>query len=323
MDGGGRKLSSLSRIVARWAGRADAVGTAASADIVNPLVLAFRSRVRAFGRRLDVIPAPRTGRGTSLALGFIVAGWFYGSVVAGTAPVLVSGIGSSIGLKAKDIVLTGQVETSEQEIVTALSLPEQGSLLGFDAAGARARLLDLPWVKDVAIRKLYPGKLTVALAEKRAAAVWQHQDRLTVVEQTGKPIAKFGIADLLNNRFSHLPHLVGQDASQSASEILPLVGRYPQLSGRVASYTRVADRRWDLGLANGMLIMLPETGMDLSLARLAEMAVQDRLLERQVDVIDMRLADRVTFRMQPEAAKTRATLVADRLKAMKKVDREL
>ena len=181
----------------------------------------------------------------------------------------------------------------------------------------------LPWVKDVAIRKLYPGKLTVALAEKRAAAVWQHQDRLTVVEQTGKPIAKFGIADLLNNRFAHLPHLVGQGASESASEILPLIGRYPQLSGRVTSYTRVADRRWDLGLANGMLIMLPETGMEKALRHLSGMAEKSRLLERQIDVVDLRLGDRVTFRMSPEAAKARATLVADRLKALKKVGREL
>ncbi|MEP0943705.1 MAG: cell division protein FtsQ/DivIB [Rhizobiaceae bacterium] len=316
-------MSSLSGYFARWVGRADAAGTGVSANNVNPLALAVRSRVRSFGRRLDGVPAPRTGPGTSLALGFIIAGWFYGSVVAGTAPALVSGIGTSVGLQAKDIVLTGQVETSEQDIIAALALPEQGSLLGFDAAGARQRLMELPWIKDVAIRKLYPGKLTVALAEKRAAAVWQHKDRLTVVEQTGKLIAKFGIADLLNNRFGHLPHLVGQGASQSASEILPLVGQYPQLLGRVTSYTRVADRRWDLGLANGMLIMLPETGVESGLSRLAELAAEDRLLERQVDVIDMRLADRVTFRMQPEAAEDRATLVTDRLKAMKKVGREL
>ena len=97
----------------------------------------------------------------------------------------------------------------------------------------------------------------------------------------------------------------------------------PQLLGRVTSYTRVADRRWDLGLANGMLIMLPETGVEKSLSRLSDMASQDRLLERQIDVVDMRLADRVTFRMSAEAAEERATLVADRLKAMKKVDREL
>ncbi len=304
-------------------GRSNAGGVYTSSGDFNPLVLAVRSRLRAFLRRLDAVAVPRTGPGTSLAVGFIVAGWFYGSVVAGTASTLVSGIGASVGLQAEDIVLTGQVETSEQDLITALGLFDRNSLLGFDAADARARLMALPWVKDVAIRKLYPGKLTVALAEKRAAAVWQHNDRLTVVEQSGKLIAKFGIADLLNNRFAHLPHLVGEGASQSASKILPLVADYPELAGRVASYSRVADRRWDLELANGMLVKLPESGMQQSLTQLAQLATDDRLLERQINVIDMRLKDRIVLRLQEDAAKARATLVKARLKAMKKVDRKL
>jgi len=316
-------LSSLSRVLRRWTGRGEAVGTSASGEGFNPIALAVRSRIRSLGRRLDGVSAPRTGPGTSLALGFVVAGWLYGSVVAGTASTLVSGIGTSVGLEARDIVLTGQVETREKDIVAALRLVENGSLLGFDAALARQRLMALPWIEDVAIRKLYPGKLTVALAEKRAAAVWQHNDRLMVVEQSGELIAKFGISDLLNNRFSHLPHLVGEGASQSASEILPLVAQYPQLVGQIASYTRVANRRWDLELANDMLIKLPENELDESLARLVQMAVQERLLERQLSVVDLRLADRVVFRMQPEAVQARASLVKDRLKAMKRMDRKL
>ena len=258
-----------------------------------------------------------------LALEFILAGWVYGSVMAGTASTVVSGFGASVGLKATDVVLTGQVETSEQELITALGLHQQGSLLGFDAARARERLIELPWVKDVAIRKLYPGKVTVAVAEKRAAAAWQHKDRLTVVEHTGEPIAKFGIADLLNNRFSHLPHLVGDGASAAASEILPIVARYPILSGRVKSYTRVADRRWDLELGNDIVVKLPETNLRDSLKRLAGMAHEQRLFERQISVVDMRLPDRLVLRLLPEAAEMRASYVSDRLKAMKEVERKL
>ncbi|MEP1208870.1 MAG: cell division protein FtsQ/DivIB [Rhizobiaceae bacterium] len=313
----------MSHRIGLGTGRGDAAGTVVSGEGFNPLMLVVRSRIRTIRRRLDGAKAPRAGSGTTMALGFIIAGWFYGSVMAGTASALVSGIGTTVGLEARDIVLTGQVETREKDLIAALGLGERGSLLGFNAAGARERLMALPWIKDVAIRKLYPGKLTVALAEKRAAAVWQRNDRLAVVEQSGELIAKFGIADLLNNRFAHLPHLVGEGASQSASEILPLVAQYPQLAGRVTSYIRVADRRWDLGLANDMLIKLPETGIDQSLGRLAQMANEDRLLERQLSIVDMRLADRVVFRLQPEAAEIRAKLVKDRLKAMKKMDRKL
>jgi cell division protein FtsQ len=323
MDGGGRKLSSLSQIFGRSRGLDHEAGPVMSGPDINPVVLAVRSRARSFRRRLDALPLPRAGPGTVLALSFIICGWLYGTVVAGTAPALLSGIGSGVGLKPADIVLTGQVETAERELLDALALDGSRSVLGFDVARARSRLLALPWVRDVAIRKLYPGKLTVAVAEKRAAAVWQHHDRLTVVEQTGKPIAKFGITDLLNNRFSHLPHLVGEGASQKASEILPLIARYPSLAGQVTSYTRVADRRWDLGLANGIQVMLPESGLQDSLAQLLALAESDRLLERAVDVIDMRLADRVVLRLQTFAAEARAARVTTRLRDMKKSERKL
>lgn len=298
-----------------------------AAGNVSPLILAIRSRLRSFRRRLDSIPAPKAGSGSALALTFILGGWFYGSVVGGTAPVLLSGIGAGVGLEATQVILTGQVETSERELMTALAMGQAlgsgGSLLGYDAASARKNVLALPWVKDVAIRKLYPGKLTVAVAEKRAAAVWQHKDRLTVVEQTGLPIAKFGISDLLNNRFSHLPHLVGEGASKTASEILPVVARHAILSGSVASYTRIADRRWNIGLANGMQVLLPENKVQSALSKLAELAGSHRLLDRSIEVVDMRLQDRIVLRLSPEAAEARATVVAARGKAMKELDRKL
>ena len=323
MGRGGRKLSSLSDKSVFKSGRGSSAGASVSAGKVNPITLAVRSRARALLRRIDSLPVPRAGTGTVLALSFIVSGWLYGSVVAGPAPFLMSGAASTVGLKATNIVLTGQVETSEQDLLDALALGSRGSLFGFDAAKARGRVLELPWVKDVAIRKLYPGRLAVGVVEKRAAAVWQHKDRLTVVDQSGELIAKFGIADLINNRFSHLPHLVGMGAPEAADEILPSVALYPAIAGRVRSYVRVAGRRWDLGLSNGLTIRLPENGLLDKLYELDELAGRDRLLEREIDVVDMRIADRVVLRLQPVAASARAELVAARLKAMKAAERKL
>ena len=330
MDRGGRELPSLNELVGSWLHRLTAVqafarsGRRESASRDGDSVRRNgRSRWKAFRRFLEQAPQPRSGIGSTLALAFIASGWFYGAVVAGSAPSVITGAASTVGLKTTDIVLTGQVETTEQQIFDALGLNSTRSLFGFDAGDARERILALPWVKDVAIRKLYPGKLTVALAEKRAVAVWQHNDRLTVVEQSGKPITRFGIADLISNRFAYLPHLVGQGAPEAASQILPLVARHPLIAGQVASYVRVADRRWDLELANGMRVKLPEYQAEARLEALAKMAGEDRLLEREISVVDMRLADRVTLRLLPAAAKTRHELVAARLKAMKKADRKL
>jgi len=282
-----------------------------------------RSRGRRFSKFVDLMPSVRSGQGSMAALCFIVSGWFFGAVVGGSGPAILSGAAASIGLTATDIVISGQVETKESDVFTALSNNAVLSLVGFDVSDARERVLELPWVRDVAIRKLYPGKLQVSLAEKRAMAVWQHNDRLTVVEKTGVSIAKFGIADLLNNRFSHLPHLVGEGAAETAREILPLAARYPDIAGRVETYVRVGDRRWDIQLNNGLLVKLPEFGADAALKQLVSLEEESRLLEREIAVIDLRQSDRVVFRLEPEAAKTRSELVSARLKAMKKADRKL
>ncbi|MEM8749122.1 MAG: cell division protein FtsQ/DivIB [Pseudomonadota bacterium] len=283
----------------------------------------LRGRRSVLRRWLDEREPMRAGRGSALALSFIAAGWLYGAFAGGHGAVLVSGAAAGVGLEASDILITGQVETSEAAIFGALGLGDGLSLVGFSAADARERVLQLPWVKDVAIRKLYPGTLQVALAEKRPMAVWQLNDRLTVVEQSGEKIAKFGIADLIENRFSHLPHLVGDGAAFQADEILPIAARYPQIAGRVKAYIRVANRRWDILFEEGQKVLLPERGVAQAVAKLVAMNEEHRVLDREINTIDLRLGGRVTLRLDEDAAKTRAELVSARAKAMKKADRKL
>ena len=319
-------MSSLNDIFGRLTGRFRFTAThVAGGAVARQLPLGPLSGLRKLGRSFvrfaEELPRLKDGSGHLIAVSIIAGGWLYGSHLGGSAPALVSGTAATLGLKATDIIISGQVETSEQEVFNALAVG--GSLLGFDAEAARARVLGLPWVKSVAIRKVYPGKLTVAIAEKRAMAVWQHNDRLTVVGKTGAPIAKFGISDLLSNRFSGLPHLVGEGAAEHSNEILPLAAQFPNIAQRVTAYQRIAQRRWDVELANGIRIKLPEYGAARALAHVADLDSENRLLEREVSVIDVRLRDRVTLRLQSAAAETRAELVSARLKAMKKADRKL
>ncbi len=323
MDSGGRELSSLNGLKSGIAELTRSAGVHLNDAFAPALARFARTKVRHMGRMVERSRGLRAGQGSAFAIAFIAAGWMYGAVAGGNGSAVVSGLASVVGLNASDIVITGQVETSEADVWEALGFQPGGSLVGFGVGEARARLLELPWVRDVAVRKLFPGTLQVALVEKRAVAVWQHNDRLTVVERSGAPIAKFGIGDLINNRFSHLPHLVGQGAAGRASDIIPVTAQYPSIAGRVQTYVRIADRRWDLMFANGLRVKLPEYRVDTALSRLADMEQETRLLEREIAVVDMRLDDRVTFRLEEDAAKTRAELVSARLKAMKKADLKL
>lgn len=288
-----------------------------------PMPLSLRLRVRQLGRFINSLRPMRTGVGSVLALSLLAGSWTWGAVVGGHGAALSSGIASSVGLKAKNIVITGMVETSKDDVVAALHLGAGRSLVGFDADAARKRLLNLPWVRAVAIRKLYPGKLTVALAERKPVAVWQHKDHLTVIDRAGDKIAGFGITDLISNRFSHLPHLVGNGAASKAGTILPLASRYPEIASRATAYVRVGDRRWNIELVDGMRLQLPQRGINIALERVARLQSEDRLLERQIALIDLRLPDRLVMRLEEDAAKERSELVSTRLKAMKKAERKL
>ncbi len=279
-----------------------------------------------FGSALRSVPPVRPGAGTALALFVVAAAWSLGALHGGLGPRMVASASVAVGLTASGVDISGQVNTSDRDIVAALAWPESGSLVGYDLDTARARLVALPWVEDVTIRKIYPGRLAVSVSEKQPAAVWQADDKLWVIDGQGNRIAAFGITEMLNDRFSHLPHLVGTGADEHAADILPLVAAYPQIAGRVQAYLRLGKRRWDLLLAGDtettVRAALPEVGLADALDRLAALQDRRQILDRQIAGVDLRLADRMVFDLEPEAVEVRRLLVKDRDKAVQRLKRD-
>jgi len=56
--------------------------------------------------------------------------------------------------------------------------------------------------------------------------------------------------------------------------------RGPDVRGHVKAFVRVAGRRWDLYLDNGVIIKLPEDNIDGALARLTRLDKDENLLQR-------------------------------------------
>ena len=280
-------------------------------------------RIHAWASRMRPV---RAGVGSVAALGVLTFFIGAGVVQGGKGHHFVGAASAVVGLSTSDISITGQVETAEHEVLAALGADRITTLVAYDTGAARERLAALPWVKDAAVRKLYPGRLEVILVEKAAAAVWQHNDKLMVVDSSGALIDRFGISDLLNDRFSHLPHLVGDGAAAKAGSILSLVAPHPQIAGRVQAFLRVADRRWDLLLSGpnrtSVRVMLPEAVPAVALERLAALQSQKQVLERQITGIDMRLADRIVLALELEAVAERDAQVAARNKATRQLVRE-
>lgn len=248
--------------------------------------------------------------------GMLAVALLYGAIAGGHMPVVVQASSSAVGFALRDLSISGHKETSEIEIAGALGLDGWTSLIGYDAGAARARLESLPWIAGAAVRKVYPAGLAIDVTERQATAIWQHDDELTLIDGTGKPIAEFA-----DPRFAGLPLVIGTGANAAVGELLPALASQPDIASRVKAHIRIGERRWDLRLDNGVTVRLPETGIEDAMAELARLEQENGVLERDIAAIDLRLADRVAFELTPKGAEVRAQAVKDAIIAEKKARR--
>lgn len=220
-----------------------------------------------------------------------------GQAVA-TVSNLMQGEFAAAGLGVDEISITGQAMTREGDVLVALALNEGTSILGFDAEAARQRILELPSVADVSIRKVYPNKLIIAVQEPEAIARWTVDDATFVIDAAGNQIAKAQPAD------KALPLVIGDGAADDALVIIRAIGLYPVLSEDLVAISRLADRRWDLIFRTGLRVRLPETGVAQALKDLDSYQDQHQILGRDLALIDLRVPGMVSVRMNPAEDET-------------------
>lgn len=201
------------------------------------------------------------------------------------------------GLGIERLTIQGQNRTGDQEIVDALDLTSHQSMLGFDSAAAQDRLQKLSWVRHARIMRLLPSRLHIVIEEREPFAIWQRNGETHLVDSEGFVIAPTGLVE-----YPGLPFVVGEGAAQHANALFLRLAEKPDLKGRVRAAVRVADRRWNLKLDNGVEVRLPEENVAYAIAKVDELDRRHRLLSGDVAAVDLRLHGRVTVRMNPDAA---------------------
>ncbi|WP_409530354.1 cell division protein FtsQ/DivIB [Shinella sp.] len=251
--------------------------------------------------------------GSVATAAFIGATGLYGMSLGGHSQDVAQASTTAIGFAIEDVKVSGNRETSEIDILERLGLDGTTSLVALDVKEARQRLTELPWVEDVSVRKVYPGTIEIALKEREAFAIWQHGTDLSLIEKNGSVIAP-----LRDNKFSSLPLFVGRDAETAAASFADEFDSWPELKSRVKAYIRVAGRRWDLRLENGIVVKLPEHNVPRAMDMLASLDASEQLLERDIAAVDLRLEDRTTVQLTEGALERRNKAVEQRAKDLKK-----
>ena len=256
--------------------------------------------------------------GTVFTVVFFAITGFYGMSLGGHTHTVAQVTTTVAGFGIENVKVAGNFATSEIDILQQLGLDGTTSLVSLSASDVRDSLSKLPWVQDVDVRKVYPDTIMINLKERQAFGIWQHGSELSLIEKNGSVIAP-----LRDNKFANLPLFVGLDADKGASEFFDSISKWPALRSRAKAFIKVAGRRWDIRLDNGVTIKLPSENVPRAMDQLAQMQAENKLLERDILAVDFRLEDRTAVELTPDAQVRRQAMVDQRTKDLKKAEKHI
>lgn len=239
-----------------------------------------------------------------------LAGWVFGLFVVAIAGAALYALdiparvgtaaGEAVGdagFRVKSIDVRGIRRMDPRPVYELAADQKTTAMPLLDVTAIRQRLLEYGWVKDARVSRRFPDTLVIDIVEREPAALWQDEDRLTLIDEEGVVLDRVQVS-----RMPDLPLLVGKGANEHAVALDTLLGKAPSLKAQLVSATWVGERRWDLAFQSGETVALPEgdAAAAAALTRFARMDKSAGLLGRGIIRFDLRIPGKMTVRLPRE-----------------------
>lgn len=195
------------------------------------------------------------------------------------------------------LTVKGASRVTEEDIREIFPVKFPASSFDLELDELRVLIEALPAVADASVRIRQGGVLVAEVSERRPVALWRHREGLAIVDVEGVVV---GNVESRAER-AGLPLVVGKGAEKVLPEALSVLHAAQPLSSRVKGLVRMGERRWDVVLDRDQRIQLPAIGPVRALERVIVLNQVQDMLERDLVVVDMRLAERPTIRMSEAA----------------------
>ena len=184
------------------------------------------------------------------------------------------------------VVVTGElIHADPAHIAAVVHQGLRGTFFTLDLAAARDALQKVPWVRQVSVRRQWPGRLVIAVEEHEPLARWNDDSLVNIRGEVFE--AEFG---------EELPDFYGPDGSAA-----DIAARYREFSAQLATLrltidtlSRSARGAWEVKLEDGMTIALGREQVGERWARWMQVSerYRDRIAQGgQLAAIDMRYAN--------------------------------
>lgn len=201
-------------------------------------------------------------------------------------------ISADYGMYVEDVIVEGNRRTSYEDLVQALNLSENESILGIDISKLQSRIEQLTWVRNCVVkRSFFPNNILVNIEERKVKAIWQYEGRFYPVDSEGNVIE---VEEYEPD--APLLLLAGEGAPHHLAELLKVLQSDDELSNKIRAAIFVSNRRWDLvfgNTQNGVVVKLPEKDFDKAYQKIALLNKRQGIFKRKLTSFDVRYDNRI------------------------------
>ena len=197
----------------------------------------------------------------------------------------------------KLMAIDGASEELSQDIREIASVDFPISSFDLDLDGMLAQIESLDAISEAGLRVRAGGILQVDITERVPAVVWRGPQGLEALDAEGHRV--IGLDRRMDR--ADLPLIAGEGAERKVAEALQILKAAKPLEARLRGLVRVGERRWNIVLDRGQVIMLPEVKPLGAVAQVIALSQAKDLLDRDVKAVDMRKPSRPTLQLTEAA----------------------
>jgi cell division protein FtsQ len=201
------------------------------------------------------------------------------------------------GFQVRKVEVVGADRIDRLKVYDIALAQQNRSMAAVDLEEVRRDLMHYGWIADARVSRRLPDTLVIDIVERSPAAIWQHNNRLSLIDEKGVVLEPVSVATMPD-----LPLVIGPRANRRTQDLGKLLSEASSLKELLAGATWVGNRRWDLRFRSGETLSLPEGEGEAkaALAKFAHMDGANRLLGRGIMRFDMRDPNRFVLRLPPE-----------------------
>tara|TARA_B100001123_G_C15267859_1_gene1009133 strand:+ start:274 stop:1059 length:786 start_codon:yes stop_codon:yes gene_type:complete len=197
-----------------------------------------------------------------------------------------------LNLRVDEIRVLGRKNTQLEDIISAINVNTGDQILTLDLPSLRESLIGLPWVLNAKIFIGLPNKLNIKVIEHNPGAIWVKDNRLHLINVNGEVLKNID-----PDYFPDLPIVIGSGAAKNLIELQKVLLSAPNIKKHVTAASYISNKRWNLHLEGKMIAKLPSENPFIAIKKLEKIDALNNLLLLDIEVIDLRLNDRMILKL--------------------------